>query len=175
MRERDSRSPQHKSDVVWAPLLEGALILTAGLLGLVIRQPLIFTSLGPTVYEQVETPERRSATPYSILVGHMVALGAGFVSLFILHALHTAKVAASGHLNWPRIWASVLAAMLTVLVTLLLKASQPAALSTTLLVTLGSYDTAWKAMAIMVGVVTVTVLGQPLRRIRKRQRSDASP
>jgi hypothetical protein len=159
-----------KAEVIWASISEGSLILATGLVALGLHAPLIFSSLGPTIYEQIEMPNRRSAAAYSILVGHFLALGVGFGSLYITHAWGAPKVVVAGYVTWPRIWASVLAVTVTVLLTLLLKASQPASLATALLVTIGSYDTAWKALAIVVGVITVTVLGQPLRYLRKQEK-----
>ncbi len=159
-----------KSDALMAPILEGALILAAGVIGLAAGGPLLFSSLGPTVFEQVEFPERKSANVYNILVGHGLALGAGFVSLYVTGASAAPEVVASGHVTWPRVWASVLAVALTALATLVLKATQPAALSTTLLVSTGAFDTAWKAMMIVLGVVAVTAIGQPARYLRLHQK-----
>ncbi|MGI8748327.1 MAG: hypothetical protein ACR2J4_08280 [Deinococcus sp.] len=43
-------------ETVWAPLSAGALMLVVGLIGLAAHQPLLFPSLGPTAFLQVETP-----------------------------------------------------------------------------------------------------------------------
>ena len=56
------------------------------LLGWGVHQPLIFASLGPTAYERVEQPQIRRAKVYNIIVGHLVGLGAGFLSVFVLNA-----------------------------------------------------------------------------------------
>jgi hypothetical protein len=52
------------------------------------------------------------------------------------------------------------------LLTLILKAGQPAALATTLLVSLGSMQTLRDAVAIAAGVVIITIVGEPVRRFR---------
>ncbi|MGH9715533.1 MAG: hypothetical protein ACRD4R_02200 [Candidatus Acidiferrales bacterium] len=54
--------------------------------------------------------------------------------------------------------------MLTTVITLLLKAGQPAALSTTLLVSLGAMQTLRDALAIIAGVFLITLIGEPVRR-----------
>ena len=148
------------------------MILAIGAIGLWSRQPLVFTSLGPTAYEQVETPERRSAQLYSVLVGHMVALLCGLVAVAAAGAWGSPTVNQSTTLDWPRVVACALAVALTVILNLLLKASQPAALSTTLLVALGGFEGFRGQVAIVVGVVLLAILGEPLRRMRLRMRRE---
>ena len=154
-----------KTDLLLAPLGEAFLILIAGLAGWLAHQPLIFASLGPTAYELIEMPHRRSARPWSIFAGHGVAVGAGYLALFATAAWKAGPVSPSG-VPLPRVWAAVLAAGLTVFVTLLLRASQPAALSTTLLIALGIMQTPRDAAIIMGAVILMMAVGEPLRRWR---------
>jgi hypothetical protein len=155
------------------PLAEGVLLLAIGGIGFALKLPLLFTSLGPTAYEQIEKPDASSARPYNILVGHSVALVSGLVALFLVHAFQAPVPSAAGHLTGSRIFASVLGCVLTALVNLLLDASQPAAFSTALLVTLGSYESARDALTILLAVLCLTVLGEPLRRASLKLRSKA--
>lgn len=143
---------------------EAGLILVIGAIGWAAHMPLLFTSLGPTAYELVEKPKSPSARTYNIIVGHFLALGVGFFALWLLHAWNAPKVSEAGFVSSPRLWAAVVAAAITTLLTLLLKASQPAALSTTLLVSLGSMQRAHDAIAIVIGVLILAVLGVPIRR-----------
>ena len=137
-------------------------------IGWATRQPLIFASLGPTAYELVELPQMRSARAYNIVVGHLVGLGAGFLGLYLLNAWAAPNVLAAGIVSSQRLGAVVLAATLTTLGTLLLKASQPASLATTLLVSLGAMQTRRDALAIIAGILIITAIGEPLRRFRLR-------
>lgn len=58
---------------------------------------------------------------------------------------------------------------------LLLRSSQPAALSTTLLVTLGQMQTGRDALAIIAGVILIAIVGEPIRRARlKFMQSDST-
>lgn len=141
-------------------------MLVVAVAGWISRQPLLFASLGPTIYELIEQPRAKSAKTYNVIMGHLVALGAGYFSLWVLHAWAAPKVAMAGFVSAPRMWASVLAVTLTTLLTLALKASQPASLSTTLLVALGSMQSARDAAAIMAAVLMIAVIGEPLRRQR---------
>lgn len=154
-----------KADLLLAPVGEAFLILIAGLAGWLTHQPLIFASLGPTAYELIETPHRRSARPWSIFAGHGSAVVAAYVALFLTAAWKAAPVSPSG-VPLPRVWAAVLAAGLTVLMTLLLRAGQPAALSTTLLIALGMMQTTRDAVIIMAAVLLMMLVGEPLRRLR---------
>ncbi|HTX41819.1 MAG TPA: HPP family protein [Acidobacteriaceae bacterium] len=158
-----------RRDLIIAPAGEAALILVAAAVGWATRQPLIFASLGPTAYELIETPERRSAQPYCVFVGHLVGVGAGFLAVWATGAWSVAPVSAAG-VPAARVWSATLAAALTVLGTLLLRASQPAATSTTLLVALGLLQSPRDAGLLMAGVVLMTILGEPLRRLRLRSR-----
>ena len=152
-----------------APLSEAGLLFLAAAIGWAAHRPLIFASLGPTAYELVETPERRSAHPYNVVAGHLVGILAGFAALWVTNAWHTPAFS-SGTVHWPRIWAATLAAGLTVEVTLLIKATRPAAISTTLLVALGSMQTWQDGCCLMGGVLIMLVCGEPVRLWRLRIR-----
>jgi len=163
----------HHTDLLIAPVSEGILILIAAFVGWAAQQPFVFASLGPTAYELVETPERPSARPYNIIAGHLIAVLAGFAALWLTHASGAPPISL-GTVPLRRISAAVVAVVLTVFVTLLARATQPASLSTTLLIALGIMQS-WKAgMIIMASVLLMTVIGEPLRRWRARQRKHAS-
>jgi hypothetical protein len=155
-----------KRDLLIAPIGEGALIMVLAAIGWATRWPFIFASLGPTAYEMMEQPELKSARPYNVIAGHFVALGAGWASLWVFHARASPTVSIAGFVSAPRLWAAVLAVVLTTLVTLTIRASQPAALSTALLVSLGSMQTARSAAAIVISVLILAAIGEPLRRWR---------
>ncbi len=152
------------TNLFFVTLAEGALILVIGAIGLIMRMPLIFTSLGPTAYELVEKPLSKSARTYNIVVGHMTGLGAGFFSLWVLVAWSAPKVASAGFVSSSRLWAAILSVVITTALTLALRASQPASLSTTLLVSLGAMQTGRDAISIVAAVLIIAVLGEPLRR-----------
>lgn len=160
-----------RKDFVIAPICEAALLAVVGFAGWLSHQPMLFTSLGPTAYELIETPHRRSARPYSILVGHLIAVIAGFVALRVTGAWHVAPVS-TAELHPARIGAAAIAAMLTVFGTLVLKASQPAALSTTLLIALGTMQRPRDAAVIMVAVALMSLLGEPIRAVRLGQQTN---
>jgi len=155
-------------DLATATIGEGALILIVAAIAWATRQPLIFASLGPTAYELVEKPRDRSSRARNIVVGHLVGLGAGFLAVYLFHCWNAPNVEATGILAPARLWAVTVAATLTTFVTLLLKASQPAAVATSLLVAVGSMQTGRDAAFIIIAVLIITAIGEPLRHLRIR-------
>jgi hypothetical protein len=161
-------NPAQKRDLWLVPFCEGALILVVSLAALLSKQPLVFTSLGPAAYELIEQPHRKSARPYNVVAGHLIAIAAGFLSLCITHAWRVPAVS-TRNIQFPRVEAAVLSAALTVFGTLLARATQPAALSTTLLVSLGTMQRWTDAALIMAAVLLMTLVGEPLRHWREKQ------
>lgn len=154
-----------QKDLIIAPLCEAGLIGVMALAAWITQQPLIFASLGPTGFELVETPNRPSARPYNIIAGHLIAVLAAFTALHFTHAWQT-PAASTGSISLLRVWAAILAALLTVFFSILAKATQPAALSTTLVIALGSLQTPKDGLLIMAAILLMTAIGEPLRRWR---------
>lgn len=145
-------------------------MVAAGLIAWISRQPMLFASLGPTVYELIEQPHRKSARPYNVVVGHLTGVAAGFAALSITHAWYAPSVSGTTHVALIRVGAAAIAALLTVLGTLLLRATQPAALSTTLVIALGAMQQ-WKdGLLIMASIGLIVLLGEPLRRWRHQRK-----
>ena len=160
-------SDMSRRDLLIAPALEAALIAVVALAGWASHQPLVFSSLGPTAYEMIETPERLSARPYNIIVGHLIGVIAGFSMVWIFHLWAVPVVSLDG-VPLARVWAAMLATLLTVFGTLLARARQPAAISTSLLIALGVMQTAKDGVLIMAAVGLMTALGEPVRRWRRK-------
>ncbi len=152
---------------VWAPVAAGALMLLAGGLGLVVGQPWLFPSLGPTAFLQVEAPDQPASRIYNTVVGHAIGIMAGVAAVLVLHAGQAPALFATHHLVPVRVWASGLAIVLTMLGIALARASHPPAAATTLLISLGGFrPTVHDALTIAAGVLVVAVVGEALRRLR---------
>jgi len=156
-----------RREVFLAPILEAALIVILAVVGWLSRTPFVFASLGPTAFEIVETPKRPSARPYNVIVGNLIAVLAAFAALWLTGSWAAPSVSAHG-IPLDRVWAATVAAMLTVFGTLLVRATQPAALSTTLLIALGIMQTVRDGIIIMLAVLLITAIGEPLRRWRAK-------
>ncbi len=159
--------PPEIPDLVWAPLATAALLAGIGVLGILMDEPMLFPSLGPTAFLQTEDPEVRMARFYNTVVGHLIGLGSGLFAVTVLHAEASSSVLVTGHLVPIRIVASALAVLLTIALGLLLRASHPPASATTLLVALGAFSpTLRTALIITASVLLIGILGELLRRFR---------
>ncbi|RJK97586.1 HPP family protein [Vallicoccus soli] len=148
----------------YAFLLCLAVLAAAGLAALLLRQPLLFPSLGPTVMLFFETPRQRSAAPRNTLLGHGVALLAGAACLVAFGLADHPPVVQEG-VTAARTGAAALSVALTALVLKLLDAPHPPAGATTLIVSLGILTSAAELVAMGGAVVLVTVLGVALNRL----------
>jgi hypothetical protein len=159
-----------KSDLLIAPLCEAGLLLIVGVVAWLIQRPLIFATLGPTAFELIETPNKRSARPYSVIVGNLIGVLSGFLALYLTRAWFV-PIASLDRVPLLRIWAAALAAILTVAGTLLARATQPAALAGTLLIALGLMQRPMDGVYMMAGVLLLDLIGEPMRRLRAVQRA----
>ncbi|MFL5812401.1 MAG: HPP family protein [Bdellovibrionia bacterium] len=156
--------------IIWAPLTGAVITLVAGFLGLATHQLWLFPSLAPTAYLYAATPHLPSARLYNTIVGHGIAMGAGFVSVLILGTHHVPSALVTHQLEPVRIWASALAIFFTLLVQVPLRAAHAPAAATALLVSLGLFQPTWSdARIILLGVLITALVGEPLRRIRLAQ------
>lgn len=155
----------NRRDLVIAPAGEALLILVVGLAGWLTHQPLVFASLGPTAYELIETPHRRSAQPYNVFVGHLAGVAAGYLALAVTGAW-TAPTSSLHGIPLIRVLTVVVATALTVFGTILVRAGQPAAISTSMLIAMGIMSAPRDAFVIMAGVTLMIAVGEPLRKIR---------
>lgn len=114
---------------------------------------------------------RKSARPYNIFVGHLIGVVAGFAALAVTHAWRTPS-ASDGQIQFARMAAAVISAAVTVFLTLLVRSTQPAAVATTLLISLGMMQQWRDAVIIMAAVLLMMAVGEPLRIWRSRQIPD---
>ncbi len=141
------------------------LILIVGLTALAAGQPWLFPSLGPTAYLLAKYPDLSSSRIYNCIVGHLVGLAGGFAAVAIFNAWQ-APLVPLDHVTTTRIWAATLAVALTVLGNSLLKSGHPPAAATTLLVALGTFETAKDALIVVVGVLILVAAGEGFRRLK---------
>lgn len=139
------------------------LILPVGALAMLCRQPLLFPSLGPTVFTQVHAPRSEAARPWNALVGHGLGVLSAVVALWLTGAAHgSPPVGAAVTLTRPRVVASALAVGLGVAAQIPLRAAHPPAAATALLITLGGIHPEARAVGAIAAGVLLTV---PLARL----------
>ncbi len=138
-----------------------------GVLEATTGYPLLFPSLGPTIFLKARKPEQDSSRAYNVVAGHAIGVLAAVIAVFVTGAMAAPPVLSTNELPWPRLWAALIALPLTLLVQSIVRASHPPAAASCLLVTFGAFSVSWKSMAILAaGVLLTALIGEILRRIR---------
>jgi hypothetical protein len=140
------------------------VLAVAGLVGLLLKQPWLFPSLGPTVMLFFESPRERSARPLNTIAGHLIGLVIGYACYLAL-GLNGAPPAPVGGLTPAYVAAGALSVALTTVVLTLLALPHPPAGATTLLVSLGILAKPIDLLDVAGAVVLITVLGWALNRL----------
>lgn len=142
-------------------------VLIAGVVALLTSQPWLFPSLGPAVMLHVEKPSAPESSPRNTLIGHGVALLAGYGFLMACGLADNPSVLQEGVSAW-RIVAAAGSLAVTALVLMVLKASHPPAGATTLIVSLGLLTTPTQLLVAAGAVVLVTVVDWLYGRVSGR-------
>ena len=135
----------------------------SGLWAYVVKEPLVFPSLGATAFLIFETPMAEIGTPRNTIVGHTVGILAGAVSLAIFGLLNSPSLYVSG-LTFGRVCAMALAVALTGGVLRFIRAAHPPAGATTIIVASGLLHTPRQMLDVLVGVILLTLAGWLLNR-----------
>ncbi|SCG60110.1 HPP family protein [Micromonospora inositola] len=143
-------------------------LVVAGTVALLTRQPWLFPSLGPAVVLHVEQPGKPESSPRNTLIGHLVALLAGYAML-VLTGLADHQSALQEGVSVPRVIAAVGSLAVTAAVLVLLSAAHPPAGATTLIVSLGLLRTPTQLVTAFAAVLLVTVVDLLFNRATGRR------
>jgi hypothetical protein len=160
---------------IYAGLVAAVALALAGLVGVLLRQPWLFPSLGPTIMVIAETPGERAAHPRNVFIGHVVAVAAGWLALLVTGLRYGPSTIEAG-LDRRRVAAAVIALVVTVVVLQLLRTPHAPAGATTLIVGLGILKTPGGLAVIVLSVVLVTLVASGaniLAAVRQRGVTDA--
>ncbi|MDQ3926404.1 MAG: HPP family protein [Actinomycetota bacterium] len=141
-----------KGDALYAFVTCLFALAVSGLAAYVFKQPLLFPSLGPTALLFFEQPLAKLSSPRNTLIGHLVAILAGALSLVIFALLDHPSILEEG-VTLARTGAAALSLALTGAILLLLCSSHPPTGATTLIVSLGLLQTPLEMAMLMIGVV----------------------
>jgi len=136
----------------------------SGLWAYIVKQPLVFPSLGATAFLIFETPMAEVGTPRNTIIGHSVGVAAGVLSLAIFGLLDAPSVYVSG-VTLGRVGAIALAVALTGGVLRLLRSAHPPAGATTIIVASGLLAKPRQILDILIGVLLLTIAGWCLNRL----------
>ena len=139
-------------------------MVVSGLAALLLKQPFLFPSLGPTLYLFFETPMAEQASPRNTLIGHFVALVVGFLSVWAFGLLDAPSVIDQGATP-ARIGAAAVSLALTEALLILLRAKHAPSGATVLIVSLGLLSTPGRVLVMAASIVLLTVTGWIINRI----------
>jgi CBS-domain-containing membrane protein len=139
-------------------------VVVAGLVALITRQPWLFPSLGPMIMLHVEKPDAPESTPRSTLIGHLVALLAGYGFLVGCGLADAPSVLQTG-MSVSRVVAAAGSLAVTALVLVVVRATHPPAGATTLIVSLGLLRTPSQLVVAACSVVILTAVDWLFNRI----------
>jgi hypothetical protein len=172
--QRATHSSASVSDAVWVPVVSGALVLAAGAMSLATKQPWLFPALGPTAILIATNPGHPTTKFHSIVLGHVTGFVCAWLALLLLGAGDSATLLGGGAIPVVRVWASAFAIAGMALVQPSFRAYHPPAAATALLVTLGAYRGNMNtALALLLGVLVVALLGEWTQRLRLREQATA--
>jgi CBS-domain-containing membrane protein len=142
----------------YALLMCLVVLAMAGCVGLLLHQPWLFPSLGPTAMLFFESPEQDSARPLNTLVGHVVGILVGLGCLW-LFGMSGAPPAPVGGLTPGYVAAGALSVAVTTFALTMLRRPHPPAGASTLIVSLGILTTASQLLSMVGAVALITVAG----------------
>jgi hypothetical protein len=137
--------------------IAGAVALTTG-------QPWLFPSLGPAILLHLEKPRAPESSPRNTLIGHAVALVAGYLMLMAFGLTDNSSVLDEG-MTGLRIAAAAGSLAATALALVLLRAPHPPAGATTLIVSLGLLHQPRQLAIAAAAVALVTAIDWLITRV----------
>ena len=129
-----------------------------------VKEPLIFPSLGATAFIIFETPMAEVGSPRNTVIGHGVGILAGLVSLLLFGLLNKPSLYIVG-ITPARVAAIALAVALTGGALRVLRSAHPPAGATTIIVASGLLATYHKMLFLFIGVLLLTVAGWCLNHL----------
>lgn len=136
-----------------------------GALTAATRAPMIFPSLGASTFILFHAPTVPAAAPRNAILGHGIALLAGFASLALFGLLDQPPDAPAA-LGWPRILAVGTALGLTCALKAAWGVIHPPGGATTMIVALGLLPSLWQMPMAMVAVVLLVTCAALVHRAR---------
>ena len=134
------------------------VLAVSGAIGLLLKSPWLFPSLGPTVMLFFSSPKDASSRPLNAAVGHAVGIVAGILCLF-LFGMNGMPSAAESGLTPGYLAAGALSVGITAFVLHVLKVPHPPAGATTLIISLGIIATPVGILSMAAAIAFVIVLG----------------
>lgn len=155
---------RNKGNAVYTSLCSLLVIGLSGLWAWLVKEPLLFPSLGATAFLIFETPMAEVGSPRNTIIGHSVGVAAGVGAAAMFGLLNAPSSYVSG-VTPARIAAVALAVALTGGILRVLRSAHPPAGATTIIVASGLLIHLAQLADVVVGVVLLTAAGWILNRL----------
>lgn len=132
-------------------------IAVLGVCALLFHAPVVFPSLGPTVFILFYAPYSAQAAPKNVIVGQFIAGAMGLLSLAVVGLFGVAPDLTD--FSWQRLVAVSIAMFGTVGLMVLFNTPHGPACATTLIFAVGLFNEPRDVALLMVAVVSVVILG----------------
>ena len=142
----------------------GLSILVIGLCAWLVDLPLVFPVLGPSAFILFSRPFSPEGAPRSVLIGHLSAMAVGLGSWQLVSFICGRPVSVETA-EWPAFLSASLALGVSCLLLVRLSCPHAPACATALVVALGAVPDWRGLLAIVVGIVTLTMQAVCLNRI----------
>jgi CBS-domain-containing membrane protein len=168
VRARLRTHERRRDSTLWLgafALVNGGLSTALMALGArVTGEPLVFPSLGPTAFMLFYQPTSAAACPRNAIVGHLIGIAAGYVSLVVFGLQHAAP-ALTGGVTWGWIGSASLSLGLTAGAMIWLRVPHPPAAATTLIVSLGILPRPSQLVALFAAILLLVFQGFVINRV----------
>lgn len=142
----------------------GLAILVISVFAWLIDLPLLFPALGPTAFILFSAPFSRAAAPRSVILGHFIGIGCGWLAWQATGVLSGSPVGIPIG-GWPLYCSGATALALTGLLLVRARCPHPPACASALVIALGGVSTWMAVLAMALAVVLVTAQGVGINRL----------
>jgi CBS-domain-containing membrane protein len=170
----NSAQQRRGGGAAYAAILAIITLAVAGAVGLLIKQPWLFPSLGPTVMLFFESPKQPSSRPLNTIVGHVIGIAAG-LACYTAFGLTGQPSAPLGGLTLSYVAAGAVAVGITTAALSLLQLPHPPAGASTLIVALGILHTPVQLLSMLGAVLLITAAGWGFNRLLLGRLSNGAP
>jgi CBS-domain-containing membrane protein len=142
--------------------------ISLGLIGVAAHYAdslLLFPSLGPTAFLVFVKPTAPAAAPEYTIIGHLIGIGAGWLSLVCSGLEKAAPSLAAGDITWQRVGAVALSMALTTGLMVGFRKLHPPACATTLIIALGFVREPAQFLLLLAGVALLSLQALGINRL----------
>jgi hypothetical protein len=150
--------------VVFSVLANAIAVGVLAVTAVLVHQPLVFPSLGPTALLIFTHPRQEASSPRNAITAHALAIVVGYGSLLAFGLAHAPSAVTTG-VTWSRAGAAALSLGLLAGILVAIRLPHPPAAATVLIVSLGIIHTVRDLALMLAAVVALLVVAYVLEHL----------